>query len=97
MVKEAIQTWHGSMNAGARITKKAEIVIEDAIEVYDSMIHDHDTPAAVRVEAGKFLAQLAGRTGKSDAGAPGGSGQGLVLNINIGDRRQVTIEGETEK
>lgn len=98
MIKEALQTWHGAMNAGSRITKKAEIVIEDAIEVYDRMIHSNETPAAVRVEAGKFLAQLAGRTGKGDGIAPGASGgSGLVLNINIGERRQVTIEGTAEE
>lgn len=93
MLAEAVQALRGDLNAGARIQKKADIVLEDAIPAYDAMIHDPQIPAQARIDAGKLLAQLAGRTAKqSEGGAPTGSG--FTLNINIGGREKLVIDGK---
>jgi len=93
MLAEAVRELRGDMNAGARIQKKADIVLEDAIPAYDAMIHSHDIPAAARIDAGKLLAQLAGRTAKQgEGGAPAGGG--FTLNINLGGREKLVIDGK---
>lgn len=92
MLAEAIRTWQGDLNAGARIQKKADIVLEDAIPAYDGMIHAKDIAARDKIEAGKLLAALAGRTAKTEGGAaPGG---GFTLNINLGGRERMVIDGK---
>lgn len=93
MLREAIEQWGGQLNAGARIQKKADIVLEDAIPAYDGMIHNKDVPAQARIDAGKLLAQLAGRNSKESAGGatPGG---GFTLNINLGGREKLVIDGK---
>lgn len=94
MLTEAIQVMRGDLNAGNRITKKAEIVLEDAIPAYDTMIHDNNVPAQARIDAGKFLAQLTGRNNKDGASAPAGTG--FTLNINLGPRAEkLVIDGKT--
>lgn len=93
MLKEAIEQWDGQLNAGARIQKKADIVLEDAIPAYDSMIHNKDVPAQARIDAGKLLAQLAGRNTKND-GASVPAGGGFTLNINLGGREKLVIDGK---
>lgn len=92
MVAEAIKEFGGDMNAGVRIQKKADIVLEDAIPAYDRMIHNAEIPAQARIDAGKLLAQLAGRNQKASEG--GGGGGGFTLNINLGDNKSVTIDGK---
>lgn len=94
MLLEAVQTLRGDLNAGNRITKKAEIVLEDAIPAYDGMIHNADIPAQARIDAGKLLAQLAGRNTKDGAPVvvPGG---GFVLNLNLyGAKEKLVIDGK---
>jgi len=92
MLREAIETFRGDLNAGNRIQKKADIVLEDAIPAYDGMIHNKDIPAQARIDAGKLLAQLAGRTAKEgNATAPG---SGFMLNINLGGREKLVIDGK---
>jgi DNA-binding transcriptional ArsR family regulator len=91
MVAEAIKSLRGDLNAGARIQKKADIILEDALPAYDRMVHDPTIPAQSRIDAGKLLAQLAGRAAKNDGIAVPGSG--FVLNINLGGANKgVTIE-----
>lgn len=92
MLAEALQKWRGDHNASARIQLKADIVIEDAIPAYDNMIHSKDIPASERINAGKLLAQLAGRTNRSD-GSTAAPGTGFTLNINIGGAEKLVIDG----
>lgn len=90
MLAEAVQKVGGDMNAGARIQMKADLVLEDALPVYDHMIHDKNIPAQARIDAGKLLKDLAGRGAKQEG--TGGGGSGFVLNINLGNK-SVTIDG----
>lgn len=92
MVAEAIRVWRGDLNAGQRITKKAELVLEDAIPVLDEIAHSNSTAPAVRIEAIKQMESITGRKAKAEG--KGGDGTGFTLNINIGDgKRPITIEG----
>lgn len=93
MLVEAIQRFRGDANAGERIKLKSDIVLEDAIPAYDKMIHNAEIPASERINAGKLLAQLAGRTNKEGT-APAASG-GFTLNINLeGGKGGVVIDGK---
>lgn len=91
MLADAVQEYRGDLKAGKRIQMKADVVIEDAIPAYDSMIHNPEIPAQARIDAGKLLAQLAGRNQKVSEGAVGGGG--FTLNINLGNDKSVTIDG----
>lgn len=94
MLADAVMKVRGDHNAGARIQLKADIVLEDAIPAYDRMIHDKEIPAAARIEAGKLLRDLAGRSGKG-GDTTGPVGGGFVLNINLGGDKSVVIDGTT--
>ncbi len=93
MLAEAVQRFRGDQNAGERIKIKADIVLEDAIPAYDRMIHSKEIPASERVNAGKLLAQLAGRNAK-EGGVPAVAGGGFTLNINMhGGKEKLIIDG----
>jgi len=93
MLGEAVQRFRGDLNAGARIQMKADIVIEDAIPAYDAIIHGKDILPQAKIDAGKLLAQLAGRNAKpGEGGAVAGSG--FTLNINLGNREKLIIDGK---
>jgi hypothetical protein len=89
MLAEAIQRVGGDMGAASRIQLKADLVLEDAIPVYDGMIHNKEVPAQARIDAGKLLKELAGRGTKASEGNVGG---GFILNINLGSK-SVVIDG----
>ena len=82
MLKEAIQDWSGDLNAGKRITKKAEIMLEDSLEVIYGIAKNSETPSQHRLESTKQMAALAGRNAKEAAGASGGDNR-AVINIII--------------
>lgn len=95
MLKEAMYTWRGELNAGQRITKKAEIVLEEAIPILDTMIHNALLHPDTRLSAVKQVESLTGR--KAKEANQGGGGAGFALNINIGGGERVTIEGVAEQ
>jgi hypothetical protein len=93
MLGEAIAKFKGDLNAGARITLKAEILLEDVMPELYHLAKRSETPASERINAVKQLAALAGRgEKKGDENARAGSG--FVLNINVGKGQGVTIEGQ---
>lgn len=95
MMKEAITKFRGDLNAGARITVKAEVLLEDAMPELYGIAKSNTTPASDRISAVKELANLAGRNQKKD-GVPG-STSGFSLTINLsGAKGPITIEGKQE-
>ena len=90
MVAEALQTWAGDMNAGQRITKKSEILLEDSLPVLDEIAHNPSIVPSVRIEAIKQMESLTNRKAKVEGGS---SSSGFTLQINIGGRPGVTLEG----
>jgi hypothetical protein len=98
MVRDALQTWRGTLNSGARITKKAEIMLEDAMPDLYGIAQSETTPTAERIKAIQTLADLAGRSAKVAPAAPGTAQQGFTLNIQFGDsNKNVTIDGKTHE
>lgn len=93
MLAEAVQKLRGDLNAAARIQLKADIVLEDSIPAYDDIIHSKEAPMQARIDAGKLIAQIAGRSGKSGEGG-GPAGGGFTLNINLGSNEKVVIDGK---
>lgn len=91
ILREALRTWRGDMNAGQRITKKSEIILEDALPVLDSIAHNQENAPLARIEAIKQMSTLAGRTAKE--GSNGGVG-GFVLNINISEDKKISVGQE---
>lgn len=89
MLKDALTTWAGDLNAGTRITKKSEIILEDSLQVLDSIAHNVDHPPLARIEAIKQMSSLAGRNVKDTPGVAGAGG--FVLNINIAGEKVATV------
>ncbi|MCK5318045.1 MAG: hypothetical protein KAJ55_09025 [Anaerolineales bacterium] len=98
MLKDAVTEWSGDLNAGKRITKKAEIVLEDSINVLYQIAQDDEKPSQQRIDSIKQMAALAGRNAREAAGAGVGSGHAVInIHIDTGEAAPttVTIEGET--
>lgn len=95
MLKEALQTLSGQMNAGKRITVKSEVALEDSIPQLHRMVHDPETGASIKIDAIKTLAQLAGRNSKNQEGGSQGTGFNVDIHIHTGQgEKPVIIEGK---
>ncbi len=94
MVADAVKTFRGPLQAGARITKKAEILLEDTLPDLYSIARNKETPSGERIKAVQALADLAGRT-KKESPEGGGKTAGFTLNINIPGGAPVTIQGSS--
>lgn len=97
MLAEAWQDWRGDMNAGKRITKKAEIMLEDSLPVLYAIAHDQESPRQQKIDSIKQMTVLAGRTNSKGEATPGSGGPaGAVINIQIvtkdGGEKAVTID-----
>lgn len=97
MLAEAVADWQGDLNAGKRITKKAEIMLEDSLPVLYSIAHDSESPRQQKIDSIKQMAVLAGKTNSKGEAANGAAGPaGAVINIQIvtkdGAPRGVTID-----
>ena len=93
MVRDALQTFRGTLAAGARITKKAEIMLEDSLPELYGIAKDATTPVAARIEAIQTMADLAGRSAKAVPNAAPAQ-QGFTLNIQFANDQKVTIDGK---
>lgn len=93
MVRDALQTFRGSLAAGTRITKKAEIMLEDSLPELYGIAKDSSTPVAARIEAIQTMADLAGRSAKAVPNAAPAA-QGFTLNIQFANDQKVTIDGK---
>ncbi len=96
MLKDALLKWRGDLNAGARITLKAEVLLEELLPKLYDMVNSDAVPSSEKINAIKQLADLAGRNSKKE-GTPAGNSNGFVLNINVGgDKKTVTIDATPE-
>lgn len=83
MLKESLHRLHGDLNAGKRITLKAEIALEDSIPVLYGIAHDKEVPSMARLKSIEQMADLAGRRAKDNPNGGGGAGAGFAINIQI--------------
>lgn len=92
MLKDAIQAWTGDLNAGKRITKKAEIMLEDSMPVLHAIAHDQNVPSQQKIESVKQMAALAGRNTREAANLAGGDGKTTInIHIDTGKEESQTV------
>lgn len=94
MMKEAALAFSGDINAGKRITKKAEVLLEESLPILYKIMTRPDASTQAVLDTVKQLSVLAGRTQRQAEGAAGGSGFNVQIHINTGDGETI-IEGST--
>lgn len=93
MMKEATLTFAGDANAGKRITKKAEILLEESLPILHRIMTRPDASTQAVLDTVKQLSVLSGRTQRQAEGAGAGSGFNVAIHINTGDGN-TRVEGE---
>lgn len=94
MYREAEAAFAGNVNAGNRITKKAELLLEEALPVIHRLMTSPEASTQTIIECVKQLTVLAGRnkvSGEKGAGAAGGFN--VSIEINAGSEHGVVIQG----
>jgi hypothetical protein len=94
MMKEATLAFSGDANAGKRITKKAEILLEESLPILHRIMSREDASTQAILDTVKQLSVLAGRTQRQAEGTGGGSGFSVQIHIDAGNGKTI-IEGET--
>ena len=94
MMQEATLAFGGDMNAGKRITKKAEILLEESLPILHRLMASPEASAATVVDVVKQLTILAEKGPKNKV-AEGGVGPGFNVQIEIhsSDTKGVVIQG----
>lgn len=93
MMQEATLAFSGDANAGKRITKKAEILLEESLPILHRIMTRDDASTQSVLDTVKQLSVLAGRTQRQAEGAAAGSGFNVQIHINAGEGKTY-IEGE---
>lgn len=93
--KEAKLFWNSDANAKERIAVKAGMLVEDTLlDVFD-IIKNADANLAARLDAFKQLKEIAGVDARAQAaGAGGGNGQRVFIDINFGGASRISRETE---
>lgn len=82
LLKSEREAWNAAENTAQRTKLKAAVVMEEFMIEAHAGLNDRKIALNHRVELGKLVARIAG-LGETRQ-APGGSGPGFSLNINIG-------------
>lgn len=95
MMKEAALTFSGDLNAGNRITKKAEILLEDLLPVMYKLATAPEASTGTVVDIVKQLKEIAGIGGRysKEGGGGGGPGFNVQIEIHTSEKQGVTIQG----
>jgi len=93
MMQEATLAFSGDANAGKRITKKAEILLEESLPILHKIMSRTDASTQSILDTVKQLTVLAGRTQRQQEGG-GNQGGGFNVAIHINTGEGVRIEGE---
>lgn len=94
MMQEATLAFSGDANAGRRITKKAEILLEESLPILHKIMTRKDASTQSILDTVKQLTVLAGRTQRQTEGAKDtGGGFNVQIHINTGGG-ETRIEGE---
>jgi hypothetical protein len=94
MMKEAALTFTGDMNAGKRITKKAELLLEELLPTMFKLASAAEASTGTVVDIVKQLKEIAGIGGRYGGNQGGGVGPGFNVHIEIRTHdKGVTIQG----
>jgi hypothetical protein len=95
MMKEATLAFAGDMNAGKRITKKAEVLLEESLPILHRLMVSPAASSGTIIDVVKQLTVLAEKgpknTGKDGAGI--GPGFNVQIEIHSNDAKGVVIQG----
>lgn len=96
MMREAELAFSGDLNAGKRITKKAEILLEESLPILHKIMSRKDASTQSVVDVVKQLIVLAGRTAREAGAGVGvvGPGFNVSIQINTSQNRGTTVDGE---
>ena len=94
MMQEATLSFAGDMNAGKRITKKAEILLEESLPILHRMMTAPEASSGTIIDVVKQLTVLAekGPKGKQAEGSIG-PGFNVQIEIHSSDTKGVVIQG----
>lgn len=95
MMKEATLTFAGDVNAGKRIQKKAEILLEELLPKMFRLANAEEASTGTVVDIVKQLKEIAGITARNVGQGAGGAGGGFAVDIHIHttDKKGVVIQG----
>ena len=95
MMKEATLTFAGDLNAGKRVTKKAEILLEDLLPVMHKLATAPEASTGTVVDVVKQLKEIAGISARNAGQGGGGAGPGFNVQIEIHttEKSGVVIQG----
>lgn len=94
MMKEAALTFSGDMNAGKRITKKAELLLEELLPKMFKLAAAEEASTGTVVDIVKQLKEIAGINARGGQGATGaGPGFNVQIEIHTSGKEGVTIQG----
>lgn len=85
MMKEAEVAFSGDANAGKRITKKAEILLEESLVILHRLMTRPDASPHTILDTVKQLTVLAGRMQKPTENISAQGGFNVAIHINTGD------------
>lgn len=93
MMKEATLTFAGDMNAGKRIVKKAEILLEESLPILHKLMSSPDASSGTVIDVVKQLKEMSGVGRKDAQGGGGGAGFNVNIEIHTTDKKGVVIQG----
>ncbi len=94
MMKEATLAFAGDMNAGKRITKKAEILLEESLPILHKLMTAPEASTATVIDVVKQLTVLAekGPKNKQEGGGVG-AGFNVQIEVHTSGKQGVVIQG----
>ena len=97
MMREARLAFSGDVNAGARIKKKAEVLLEESLPILYRLMSSAEASTATVIDCVKQLTVLAekgGRAGGQQGGVATGGGFNVHIDIRTHDEpKKVIIQG----
>ena len=95
MMAEATVAFAGDMNAGKRIVKKAEILLEESLPILHRLVSAPEASSGTIVDVVKQLKEIAG-IGVRGGQVAGGGGPGFNVSIEIHNsdpKKGIVIQG----
>lgn len=90
--REARAYWESDSNYKERIAVKAGIMVEETLmDIYD-LIKDGDTHNAIKMDAFKTLASMAGADGKQKEAQAGGQRVNIAINLGNGTSVEKSVD-----